>query len=63
MYAQIYENSCRRIGWTINDCLKRDGITTEQIDEWLDSPEAQALPDWAWDIINAIMNNAVDIEP
>lgn len=62
MYAQIYENSCRRIGWTVNDRLRRDGITTEQIDEWLDSPEAQALQDWAWDIINAIMNNAVDIE-
>lgn len=45
MYAQIYENSCRRIGWTVNDCLRRDGITTEQIDEWLDNPEAQALPD------------------
>lgn len=62
MYAQIYVNSCRRIGWTINDCLKRDGVTAEQIDEWLDSPEAQALPNWAWDIINAVMNNATNIE-
>lgn len=62
MYAQVYVNSCRRIGWTINDSLKRDGVTAEQMDEWLDTPEAQALPNWAWDIINAVMNNATNIE-
>ena len=63
MYAQIYESSCQHIWWTINDRLKRDGVTAEQIDEWLDSSEAQALPNWAWDIINAIMNSATDIVP
>ena len=62
MYAQIYGSSCQHIWWTINDRLKRYGITAGQIDEWLDSPEAQALPNWAWDIINAIMNSAKDIE-
>ena len=62
MYAQVSENSCRRIGWNVNNSLERDEITIEQMDEWLDTPEAQALPNWAWDIINAIMNNATNIE-
>lgn len=61
-YAQVFGNAWYNVAWTINDRLKLNGITVEQIDEWLDTPEAQALPYWAWNIINAVMNNANNIE-
>lgn len=49
------------VAWATNNGLYRDRVTVEQIDEWLDTPEAQALPDWAFDVINAIMNNASNV--
>ena len=62
MHAEVFGNAWNRVAWTTNDSLELDGVTVEQIDEWLDTPEAQALPNWAWNIINAIMNNATNTE-
>lgn len=62
MHAQIFGNGLSSVAWTTNNSLERDGVTVEQMDEWLDTPEAQALPNWTWDIINAIMNNATNTE-
>ena len=62
MHAEVFGNARNRIVWTINDNLELNGVTVEQVDEWLDTPEAQALPNWAWNIINAVMNNATNTE-
>lgn len=61
-YAQVFGNAWDYVAWTTNDSLELDRVTVEQIDEWLDTPEAQALPNWAWNIINAVMNNANNVE-
>ena len=54
MHAKIANNiSMHDFVATVNDSLERDGITTDYIDNWLDTPVADALPNWAWDIINA----------
>lgn len=61
MCAKIANNiSMRDLVATINDSLQRDAITVDYIDEWLDTPVADALPDWAWDIINAVRVSSTD---
>lgn len=62
MHAKVFGSSWDSVAWTTNNSLERDGITVEQMDEWLDTREAQALPNWAWDIINAVMNHATNTE-
>lgn len=62
MHAQISGNGLSSVAWTTNNSLERDGVTVEQMDEWLGTPEAQVLPNWAWDIINAVMNHATNTE-
>lgn len=61
MHAKIVSNtSMHNLVDTINNSLERDGITADYIDRWLDTPKADALPDWAWDIINAVMHQSAD---
>lgn len=61
MNAKIANNiSMRDLVATINDSMERDGITVDYIDSWLDTPVADALPNWAWDIINAIKVASAD---
>ena len=62
MHAEVFGKAWDYVAWTTNDSLELNGVTVEQIDEWLDTPEAQALPNWAWNIINAIKNNATNTE-
>ena len=50
------------IVWHINDVLARDGITTDQIDVFLGTPESDSLPNWVFDIINAIELHSNDCE-
>lgn len=61
MHAKIANNiSMHDLTMTINDSLRRDGVTVDYIDSWLDTPVADALPDWAWDIINAVRTSSAD---
>lgn len=61
MYAKLDSDmAASDIVWHINDALERDGITTDQIDVFLGTPEGDGLPNWAFDIINAISIHATD---
>lgn len=63
MHANIDSDmAASDIVWHINDALERDGITTDQIDIFLDTPEGDGLPNWAFDIISAIAIHATDSE-
>lgn len=63
MHARIDSNiAVNSVVWHINDSLARDGITVDAIDCWLDTDEADKLPNWAWDIINTIAINVTDCE-
>lgn len=61
MYAKIDSDmAASDIVWHINDALERDCITTDQIDVFLGTPEGDGLPNWVFDIINAISIHATD---
>lgn len=63
MHARIDGNtSMNDLVWHINDALERDSITTDHIDVFLGTPEGDNLPNWAFDIINAIVIHAIDCE-
>lgn len=63
MHARIDSTmAVNDIVWHINDALARDGITTNQIDVFLGTPEGDDLPNWVFDIINAIALHADDCE-
>lgn len=61
MHAKINSNtSMQDLVWYINDVLESESVTIDEIDAFLDTPTADALPNWAWHIINAVMCKSTD---
>ena len=61
MHAKIDTNtSMHDLVWYINDVLESESVSVDEIDAFLDTPTADALPDWAWRIIHAVMCKSTD---
>lgn len=61
MHAKIdTTTSMHELVWYINNALEIESVSVDEIDDFLDTPTADALPNWAWHIIYAVMCKSTD---